>query len=93
MPREPQTPIKAISMKTPSDAPKREPDPPVLPHVQLRAMSEVSRAKQPQNLGNLAPRYDPHQARKSAVQTYVIWGCIGVILASAIALVVWFVAK
>jgi hypothetical protein len=86
--------IVAISMKTPADPnlapvklPERE-----LPHVRLRAMSEMSRANMPLNLGNLAPPYDPSEARKRNVKEYVVWGCIAVVLASAIALVVWFVA-
>lgn len=82
----------AVSMKTPGDPlppkmPQRE-----LPHVKLRAMSEMSRAAQPLNLGNIAPPYDPQEARKRNMKEYVLWGCIAVILASAIALVVWFVA-
>jgi hypothetical protein len=85
--------FKAISMKSPDGATKKEPEPPVLPAVKLRAMSEFHRAQTPQNLGNLAPPYDPHEARKRSAQDYVMWGCIAVILASAIALVVWFVAR
>jgi hypothetical protein len=87
-------PIQAISMKTPADPnlkpvekPQRE-----MPHVQLRAMSEMARAQQPQNLGNLAPPYDPAAARNRTVREYVVWGSLAVILASAIALTVWFVA-
>lgn len=85
--------FKAISMKSPDGATKQEPEPPVLPAVKLRAISEFHRAQTPQNLGNLAPPYDPHEARKRTAQDYVMWGCIAVILASAIALVVWFVAR
>jgi hypothetical protein len=92
--REAATPIKAISMKTPADPklapvekPARE-----LPHVKLRAMSEMARSQQPQNLGNLAPPYDPSEARKRSARELVMWGCLAVMLASAIALVVWFVA-
>lgn len=91
--REAATPIKAISMKTPGDAKPKQVDPSEMPHVKLRAMSEVTRAQTPQNLGNLAPPYDPHNARVRTVQDYVIWGCIAVIIASAIALVFWFVAR
>lgn len=86
--------IVAISMKTPADpnlAPVKVPDR-ELPHVRLRAMSEVSRANQPLHLGNLAPPYDPTEARKRNMKEYVLWGCVAVILASGIALVVWFVA-
>jgi len=81
----------AVSMKTPGaplpPKPERE-----MPHVKLRAMSEMSRAARPLNLGTIAPPYDPHEARKRNMKEYVLWGCIAVILASAIALVVWFVA-
>jgi hypothetical protein len=88
-------PLMAISMKTPANpdlkpVEKREPE---LPHVRLRAMSELSRAQQPQNLGNLAPPYDPAEARARTVREYLIWGSLAVIMASAIALVVWFVAS
>ncbi|NVB77142.1 MAG: hypothetical protein HOV81_01990, partial [Kofleriaceae bacterium] len=85
--------IKAISMKTPGDAPKREVKAPVLPAVKLRAMSEVTRAQTPQNLGNFAPPYDPRAARAKSTREYILWGCLAVIIASAIAVVVWFVAR
>ena len=39
-----------------------------------------------QNLGNVAPPYNPEEARARRVREYVIWGCVAVILASAIAL-------
>jgi hypothetical protein len=83
--------VIAISMKTPSDAIR----PPVereLPHVKLRAMSEMSRAQIPLNLGNLAPPYDPAAARKRTVREYIVWASLAVILACGIALVVWFAA-
>lgn len=93
-PPAPAAPIRAISMKTPADPslkpvakPQRE-----MPHVKLRAMSEMSRANQPLNLGNLAPPYDPAQARARTVRDYVVWGSVAVMLASAIALAVWFLA-
>lgn len=87
-------PIRAISMKTPADpnlkpVEKAERE---MPHVKLRAMSEVARAQQPQNLGNFAAPYDPSEARKRTAREIVIWGSLVVILASAIALGVWFVA-
>jgi hypothetical protein len=84
--------VKAISMKTPG-MPKRELPEAEMPHVKLRALSEISRAQIPLNLGNLAPPYDPHEARKRSFREYAIWGCVALILASAIALVVWFVAR
>jgi hypothetical protein len=83
--------IKAISMKTPGDV-KREMPESEMPHVKLRAMSEVTRAQTPQNLGHLAPPYDPNEARKRSARDLAIWACVGIILACAIALVVWFAA-
>jgi hypothetical protein len=88
-------PIQAISMKTPGAgaAQVAEPNPPtpMLARPKLRAMSEVTPANQ-QLLGHVAPPYDPVEARARQVREYVIWGCLAVILASAIALVVWFAA-
>lgn len=97
LPAQPAAPaprIQAISMKTPASPnlrPVEKPDR-EMPHVKLRAMSEVARAQQPQHLGNLAPPYDPAEARKRSMREYVVWGSLAVMLASAIALVVWFVA-
>ena len=87
-------PMQAISMKTPGQ-PRAQEEPtktPAVPRPKLRAMSEVAHAKPPQNLGNLAPPYDPNAARMRSMQDYIIWGCVAVIIASAITLVVWFVA-
>lgn len=91
---QPKAQIVAISMKTPAD-PRVQPvklaekD---MPHIKLRAMSEVSRAQIPLNLGNLAPPYDPSEARRRTMKEYIVWGCISVMLACAIALAVWFIA-
>jgi hypothetical protein len=87
--------LKVISMKTPHDGARaqREVKAPVLPAVKLRAMSEVTRAQTPQNLGNFAPPYDPKAARAKTTREYILWGCVAVIIASAIAVVVWFVAR
>ena len=85
--------IKAISMKTPGDVQKREMPEAEMPHVKLRALSELSRAQTPQNLGNLAPPYDPHEARKRSVREYAFWACIAVMIGSGIALGVWFIAR
>ena len=80
-------------MKTPGTTKKVEMPESEMPHVKLRAMSEFARSNTPQNLGNLAPPYDPGAARVSRFQDYVIWGCVAVMLACGIALVVWFVAR
>ena len=86
--------LKAISMKTPydPDAPKREVKESVRPAVKLRAMSEVTRAQTHQNLGNLAPPYDPKEARAKSVRDYILWGCVAVIIARDRRRV-WFVAR
>jgi len=93
--KEQSAPIQAISMKTPNDqkaaaAPDKTP---MLARPKLRAVSEVMPAQTPQNLGNLAQPYNPKEARSRAMREYVIWGCVAVMLASAIALVVWFAAR
>lgn len=91
--------IQAISMKTPGQglAAPAQGATPAVPRPKLRAISDVtptSKATGPvQNFGNLAQPYDAKQARARAVREYVIWGCLAVILASGIALVVWFVAR
>lgn len=86
--------FQTISMKTPAD-PNMKPIEKAereMPHVRLRAMSEVAKQNQPQNLGNLAPPYNPAEARARTMRELVVWGCLAVMIASAIALVVWFVA-
>ena len=96
VPRNATGPIQAVSMKTPGThkpEPVANPPTPILPRPKLRGAAEVTPAKQAQNLGQLAKPYDPKEARARRMREYVIWGCIAVILASAIALVVWFVAR
>jgi hypothetical protein len=94
--KEASSPIKAISMKTPgqdkigADAYRAEPE---VKKPKLRAMSEVHRAPKQQNLGYLAPPRDPAEVRARRVQDYVLWGSISVIVASIVALVIWFVAR
>lgn len=88
-------PIQAISMKTPGDVPRAaeaNPPTPMLQRPKLRAVSEITPVKQ-QNFGHVARPYDPEEARARRLRDYVIWGCVAVILACAIALVVWFVAR
>lgn len=86
--------IRAISMKTPhAEAPPRKVAgvPPV--HIQLRNLSEVTPTTPAQNLGRLAPPYDPVAARKRSIREYIVWTCVALILASGIALIVWFAAR
>ena len=96
LPRNATGPIQAVSMKTPGThkpEPVANPPTPILPRPKLRGGGEVAAPKQAQNLGHVAKPYDPKEARARRMREYVIWGCIAVILASAIALVVWFVAR
>ena len=91
--------IQAISMKTPGHVPpaaaaaNADPPTPMIKRPKLRAVSEVTPVKPQQNLGHVAPPYDPEKARARRLREYVIGGCVAVILACAIALVVWFVAR
>ncbi len=94
--REAPSPIKAISMKTPgqqkigADAYLAQPE---VKKPMLRAMSEVHARPKQQNLGYLAPPRDPAEVRARRVQDYILWGSISIILASAIALAIWFLAR
>ena len=91
--KESSTPIRAVSMKTPGTDTKQPT--PEIKKPKLRAISEVTPLKhaQPQNLGYLAPPRDPDEVRSRRVRDYVRWGCVSVILASGIALAVWFLAR
>ncbi len=95
--REPATPIKAISMKTPgTDAPKRDSAPREVPKVKLRALSEVHQSGNhpaPQNLGYLAPPRNAAEVRARRIYDYVLYGSVSVIVASVVALIIWFVAR
>ncbi|MDB4953424.1 MAG: hypothetical protein JWO36_993 [Myxococcales bacterium] len=93
-------PLQVISMKTPADlggtsGEQRIPGVHKVHQVKMRAISEVSRLKdaQPQNLGYLAPPRDPSEVRGRHARDYVIWGCVSLIVACAIALCVWFLGR
>jgi hypothetical protein len=96
--REVATPVKAISMKTPGDIRERVDTPPrALPQVKLRSMDEVrgERAQSPpaQSLGYLAPPRDAAEVRARRRGEIAIWASVCVILACAVALGIWFLAK
>lgn len=88
-------PFRAISMKTPGhEPPPADQGTPDLRKAKLRAISEVSPIPQtPRNLGYLAPPRNAAEVRARRVRDYVIWGSIAVMLACAIALAVWFLAR
>lgn len=87
-------PIRVISMKDHTEVAKpRSEDPRVQLQVHLRSMAEVAgRSEAPVKLGHLAPPRDPRQARARRVRANVIWSCVAVALAGAIALAIWLVA-
>ena len=87
-------PIRVISMKDQTEVAKpRSEDPRIQLQVQLRSMAEVAgRREAPVKLGHLAPPRDPRRARARRVRANVIWGCVAVGLAGAIALAIWLVA-
>ncbi|MGE5183757.1 MAG: hypothetical protein ACM31C_16910 [Acidobacteriota bacterium] len=95
--REPATPIRAISMKTPgADASQRDSAPREVPKVKLRAMSEVHQSGShpaPQNLGYLAPPRNAAEVRARRIYDYVLYGSVSVIVASVVALIIWFAAR
>ena len=89
----------AISMKTPAE-PKLEADDgptrtPIVPRPKLRAISEITPLPnaQPKNLGYLAPPRNRAEVRSRRMRDLVIWSCVAVIIASGVALVIWFVAR
>ncbi|MFT3700550.1 MAG: hypothetical protein QM831_45825 [Kofleriaceae bacterium] len=92
-------PIQVISKKTPGvssgQIPLPAPEPAPQRQVKIRAISEVASAKVPQQdqLGYLAPPRDRNEVRARRRRDFVVWGSVCVILASAIALLVWFVAR
>ena len=87
--------VEAISMKTPSaeKIPMDGVDTRPKPKVKLRALSEVHSAPIQQDLGRLAPPRDAGAARVRKVQDYILWGSVSVILASVVALAIWFIAR
>lgn len=94
--KEVATPIKAISMKTPAvERPALDPslDQRPQPRVKLRAMSELGLNQKQQDLGRLAPPRDPNAAAARRRQDYLVWGSVSVIVASVVALIIWFLAK
>ncbi|HEY0254093.1 MAG TPA: hypothetical protein VGC41_21340 [Kofleriaceae bacterium] len=90
-------PIQVISKKTPGVSSGAISLPEAAPRqqVKLRAISEVTSAKVPQQdqLGYLAPPRDRNEVRARRRRDFIVWGSVCVILASAIALAVWFAAK
>ena len=86
-------PIQVISMKTPGDEKIAADHMTVQPlkRPMLRAMSEVSSQAQI-NLGYLAPPVDHSQRRKRKARDAIMIASLSIIIACAIALVIWFVA-
>jgi len=80
--------------EAPVAQPVDKPSTPLIKRPKLRAMSDVAPGTQPQqHLGYLAPPRDPDQARTKRMHDLVVWGSVSVIVASAVALVIWFLAR
>jgi hypothetical protein len=89
-------PIQVMSMKTPHEAPAAPPpQTPIVPRPKLRAISEITPLPhaQPRNLGYLAPPRDPAEVRSRRVRDLVMWSSVVVIVASVVALAIWFLAR
>jgi hypothetical protein len=91
-------PIQAISMKTPGtdrlavDLMRAEP---VLKRPLLRAMADVTppSGTPKLNLGYIAPPRDPAEVRARRVRELITLGSLSVIIASVVALAIWFLAR
>jgi hypothetical protein len=84
-----QSPLQAVSMKTPVPTMESHKTP-ALPRPNLSSRAEI---KIPQNLGYLAPPADPRRARARRTRDIVLVISLSIIVACVIALVIWFVAK
>jgi hypothetical protein len=90
----PKPPLRAISKKTPGVAAPSDAPPRAVPQVKLRAIAEVKGGPiSPQALGYLAPPRDPSETRARRRRDLIVWGSISVIIACAVALGIWFVAR
>jgi hypothetical protein len=86
--------IEAVSMKTPGtdkiavDHMRAEP---VLKRPKLRAISEVTPVSQ--SLGYLAPPVSHSQVRSRRARDVVLVVSLSIIVASIVALIIWFLAR
>ncbi|MGE0545634.1 MAG: hypothetical protein AB7O24_09885 [Kofleriaceae bacterium] len=92
---EPHESMRMISMKTPTSGPPAPKPERELPRVRIRSLSGLRRRSglagaMPR--GNLAPPRDPRQARARRTRDFLLWGSLVVILASGMALGIWFLA-
>lgn len=85
-------PVRVISMKTDerraTPAPRKS-----LPKMRLRTMAEVSGEHRPANHGRLAPPRDAREVAKRRTRDLVIWACVAFMVACAVTLGVWFLAR
>jgi hypothetical protein len=98
-PRASTPPLQTISMKTPgqdriaADAMRAEPE---LKRPKLRAISEMSAsaiAIPQDSLGYAAPPANPAHLRARRVRDVVLVASLSIIVASIVALVIWFAAR
>ena len=89
-------PIQVVSMKTPAEAEPAEPaQTPIVPRPKLRAISEITPLPhaQPRNLGYLAPPRNAAEVRSRRVRDLILWSSVAVMVASVVALVIWFIGR
>jgi hypothetical protein len=96
-PQQPTPPIRVISLKTPAEIEAEEKQKlRVRDHkVSIRPLSEIRRQHDtpPGGFGHLAPPRDPREVRARRLRDHVMWGSLVVIVASAVMLGVWFLAR
>jgi len=89
-------PIQVVSMKTPAEAEPAEPaQTPIVPRPKLRAISEITPLPhaQPRDLGYLAPPRNAAEVRSRRVRDLILWSSVAVMVASVVALVIWFIGR
>jgi hypothetical protein len=90
--------LQAISMKTPDGPGRTEPSHAALPSPEPalkrpKLGGALEEARRPDNLGYLAPPRDPRQWRARRVRDIVLVVSLSMIVASIIAMVIWFAAR
>jgi hypothetical protein len=96
-PQQPTPPIRVISLKTPAEIEAEEKQKlRARDHkVSIRPLSEIRKQHDTPagGFGHLAPPRDPKEVRARRLRDHVIWGSLVVILACAVMLGVWFLAR
>jgi hypothetical protein len=89
--RQSASPLQAISMKTPVG--NASADAGVTPALVRPRLESRAETRTPEHLGYLAPPADPHRARTRRVRDIVLVASLSIIVATIIALALWFAAR